>query len=59
MPVVARDQGRPVAHSKSAVCAQVWDQTFAEELGPMPHVIHGPCCAEFIVSRERIEAHPR
>lgn len=41
------------------LCDQVWDQTFEEELGTMPHIIHGPCCAEFIVSRERIEAHPR
>ncbi|KAK9919029.1 hypothetical protein WJX75_008842 [Coccomyxa subellipsoidea] len=43
----------------SVELTEVWDQTFADELGVMPHIIHGPCCAEFIVSRERIEAHPR
>ncbi|CAL8463939.1 g3474 [Coccomyxa elongata] len=43
----------------SVELTEVWDQTFEQELGPMPHTIHGPCCAEFIVSRERIEAHPR
>jgi hypothetical protein len=38
---------------------QVWGQTFEAELGPLPPVIHGPCCAEFLVSRERIRARPR
>lgn len=38
---------------------QVWNETFAKWLGPLPEALHGPCCAEFIVSRERIEAHPR
>ncbi len=38
---------------------QVWNETFAKWLGPIPAAMHGPCCAEFIVSRERIMAHPR
>ena len=38
---------------------QVWNETLAKWLGPLPEALHGPCCAEFIVSRERIEAHPR
>ena len=38
---------------------QVWNETFEKWLGPIPKALHGPCCAEFIVSRERIEAHPR
>ena len=38
---------------------QVWEQTFEGELGALPPVIHGPCCAEFIVSRDRIRARPR
>ena len=38
---------------------QVWSETFEKWLGPIPKALHGPCCAEFIVSRERIEAHPR
>lgn len=38
---------------------QVWNETFAKWLGPIPEAMHGPCCAEFIVSRERIMAHPR
>ena len=38
---------------------QVWNETFAKWLGPIPAAMHGPCCAEFVVSRERIMAHPR
>ena len=38
---------------------QVWSETFEKWLGPIPKALHGPCCAEFIVSRDRIEAHPR
>ena len=38
---------------------QVWSETFEKWLGPIPKELHGPCCAEFIVSRDRIEAHPR
>ena len=45
----------------ATVClpAQVWDQVYAQELGPLPPAIHSPCCAEFVVSRDRILAHPR
>ena len=32
---------------------------FEAELGRMPPVLHGPCCAEFLVKRERVLAHPR
>ena len=38
--------------------AQVWDQTFHHELGPPPKELHAPCCAEFVVSDQRILAHP-
>ena len=34
--------------------AQVWDQVFQGALGPLPAVVHSPCCAEFVVSRARI-----
>lgn len=38
---------------------QVWNQTFRGELGPLPAIIKAPCCAEFMVSRDRIRAHSR
>ncbi|KAK9808138.1 hypothetical protein WJX73_000955 [Symbiochloris irregularis] len=37
----------------------VWNQTFAGELGPLPALIKAPCCAEFMVSRDRIQSHSR
>ncbi|KAK9808172.1 hypothetical protein WJX73_005073 [Symbiochloris irregularis] len=37
---------------------QVWNQTFAAEMGAIPKELHAPCCAEFIVARKRILAHP-
>lgn len=30
-----------------------------KELGPAPPELHAPCCAEFIVARDRILRHPR
>ena len=39
--------------------AQVWNQTFAAEIGPLPSELKAPCCAEFMVVRERILNHPR
>ena len=38
---------------------QVWDSLFGEGLGPAPEELYAPCCAEFMVSRERIRRHPR
>ena len=46
-------------HEEDVLPVQVWDQVYAQEMGPIPPVIHSPCCAEFVVSRERILAHPR
>ena len=41
------------------VLFQVWNQTFAAELGPLPNLIQAPCCSEFLVARDRILKHPR
>ena len=38
---------------------QVWNQVFEAELGALPELLTGPCCAEFMVSRDRIRAHSR
>ena len=48
-----------IGSTHADVGLQVWSETFEKWLGPIPKALHGPCCAEFIVSRERIEAHPR
>eukprot|EP00884_Botryococcus_braunii_P021084 jgi/Botrbrau1/765/Bobra.0181s0022.2 len=37
----------------------VWPQMYEEELGPPPPILAAPCCAEFMVSRDRILAHPK
>eukprot|EP00884_Botryococcus_braunii_P008306 jgi/Botrbrau1/17477/Bobra.0054s0064.1 len=37
----------------------VWPQLFQEELGDPPQLLYAPCCAEFMVSKERILLHPR
>eukprot|EP00884_Botryococcus_braunii_P021106 jgi/Botrbrau1/767/Bobra.0181s0023.2 len=37
----------------------VWPQLYEEELGPAPPILTAPCCAEFMVSRDRILAHPK
>ena len=36
---------------------QVWEQVFQAELGPPPAELYAPCCAEFVVSADRIRAH--
>lgn len=38
---------------------QVWGQLFEQDFGALPELITGPCCAEFMVSRERILSHSR
>ena len=37
---------------------QNWKLLFERELGKAPSLLGGPCCAEFMVSRERILKHP-
>jgi hypothetical protein len=37
---------------------QNWKMLFQQELGDAPPLLTGPCCAEFMVSRERILRHP-
>ena len=37
----------------------MWNQTFLQEMGPPPKELFAPCCAEFLVARERILRHPR
>jgi hypothetical protein len=41
------------------VFEQAWTEAFGTELGPVPKLVHAPCCAEFIVKRERILMRPR
>lgn len=38
---------------------QVWPELFASELGEVPTDLSAPCCAEFIVNRDRVLAHPK
>lgn len=38
---------------------QVWSELYEDELGELPEELSAPCCAEFIVSRERILAHSK
>ena len=38
---------------------QLWREILRHELGPVPKVLHAPCCAQFLVSRERILARPK
>jgi hypothetical protein len=45
--------------SHGIVPEQVWPQMYEEELGPPPPILAAPCCAEFMVSRDRILAHPK
>ena len=37
----------------------MWDELFADELGELPPVLHADGFSEFVVSRDRILAHPR
>lgn len=38
---------------------QVWDSVFSAELGPLPQRWITHCCAQFEVSRESIQQHPK
>ena len=43
----------------SWLVARSWDDAFLGALGPVPEVLHSPCCSEFVVSQERIQARPK
>ena len=45
--------------SMSRNYAQMWGLLFEQELGPMPEYVHAPCCAEFVVSAERVRKHSK
>jgi len=36
-----------------------WDALFARVLGPMPAVLQGDCCAQFVVARRILQRFPR
>jgi len=44
--------------NQSRLFAEVWDELFVGPIGPMPQYVHSPCCAEFVVSKQRIQARP-
>lgn len=44
--------------NQSRLFAEVWQELFETPIGPMPQYVHSPCCAEFLVSKERIQARP-
>ena len=44
--------------NQSQLFADVWRELFEGPIGPMPQYVHSPCCAEFVVSRQRIQARP-
>ena len=43
----------------SWLVARSWDDAFLGALGPVPETLHSPCCSEFVVSQERIQARPK
>ena len=45
--------------NNSWLVARSWDDAFLGALGPVPKALHSPCCSEFVVSRERIQARPK
>ncbi|KAK9811078.1 hypothetical protein WJX73_000416 [Symbiochloris irregularis] len=45
--------------SMSRNYAQMWSLLFEKELGQMPEYVHAPCCAEFVVSAERVRKHSK
>lgn len=51
-------QPGPVARYSMNV-HRFWRVLFQDELGPLPELIYTQCCAEFVVSRDRILAHPK
>ncbi|MCJ1241639.1 hypothetical protein MMC14_009645 [Varicellaria rhodocarpa] len=44
--------------NQSQLFADVWHELFEGPIGPVPQYVHSPCCAEFVVSKERIHARP-
>ena len=42
----------------SRMYAQLWGLLFERELGPLPEWVHSPCCAEFVVSKQRVRQRP-
>ena len=44
---------------QSRLYAEVWQTLMASEFGPLPRFVHAPCCAEMLVSKQRILAHPK
>lgn len=44
--------------NQSQLFADVWKELFEGPIGPMPQYVHSPCCAEFVVSKQRIQARP-
>ena len=36
-----------------------WPELFEDELGPIPYVLRSPNCGQFVVTRERVQAHPK
>ncbi len=40
------------------MCLQAWEEFFGNHLGPLPPVLSGPCCSEFVVSAAAIRRHP-
>lgn len=44
---------------QSRLYAEVWHTLMESEFGPLPRLVHAPCCAEMLVSKQRILAHPK
>ena len=44
--------------NQSQLFADVWQELFEGSVGSVPQYVHSPCCAEFVVSKERIQARP-
>ena len=44
--------------NQSQLFADVWQELFEGSIGSVPQYVHSPCCAEFVVSKERIQARP-
>ena len=38
---------------------QVWPDVFEAAFGEIPEELHAPCCAEFMVAKERILGHSK
>ena len=45
-------------HADSWLVARMWE-AFEGALGPLPPLVHSPCCSEFLVAAQRIRAHPK